>query len=48
LHGSLRGQNLQVVLTISGESALAVESTDRTTLPKVDMANTLAAEAPMA
>jgi hypothetical protein len=42
----LRGQNPQQVLTISGGSALAVESTDHTTLPKVDKADTSLAEAP--
>jgi hypothetical protein len=47
LCSSLRGQNPQQVLTMSGGSALAAESTDCTTLPKVDKADTSPAEGPM-
>jgi hypothetical protein len=47
LCGSLRGQNLQLVLTILGKSALATESTYRTP-PKVDKADTSLAVAPTA
>jgi hypothetical protein len=44
LHGSLHGQNLQLVLTILGESALAPEPMVRTTPPKVDKVDTSSAE----
>jgi hypothetical protein len=48
LRGSLHGQNLQLVLIILGESASAMKSTDRTTPPKVDKADTSLVEAPTA
>jgi hypothetical protein len=48
LCSSVGGQNSQQVLTISGGSALAVESMDCTTLPKVAMEDTSSAEAPTA
>jgi hypothetical protein len=34
LRGSLRGQNIQLVLAISGEGGSVAESTDRTTRPR--------------
>jgi hypothetical protein len=43
---SLCGQNLQLVLTISDGSALAMEPRVRTTLPKVDKEDTSSTEAP--
>jgi hypothetical protein len=46
LCSSLRGQNPQQVLTILGGSALAVESMDRTTPPKVDKEDTSSTEGP--
>jgi hypothetical protein len=48
LFSSLRGQNHQQVPTIPGGSALAAESIDRTTTPKVDKADTSSAETPTA
>jgi hypothetical protein len=45
-YDSLRDQNLQLVLTISGGSASVVEPTIRTTLPKVVRADTSSVEAP--
>jgi hypothetical protein len=48
LCSSLHDQNPQQVLTISGGSALAAESTDHTTPPKVDKADTSSVEAPIA
>jgi hypothetical protein len=46
LHSSLHVQNLQLVLTILGESSSATKPMVRTTLPKVDKADTSSAEAP--
>jgi hypothetical protein len=48
MHGNLRDQNLQLILTILGESALAVEHMVHTTPPKVEKMDTTSAEAPTA
>jgi hypothetical protein len=48
LRKSLRSQNLQHVLTISGGRAPAAEPIVHTTLPKVDKAGTSSMEVPMA
>jgi hypothetical protein len=47
LYSSLWGQNIQLVMTILGESASSAEPMVHTTQPKVDKVDTLSVEAPM-